>query len=75
MRHSYKVGQYVYTAKDIRGWFDYSTKEYIPANTVCEIIAQGHYDDADDHVYLVKFFGKNKEFGTQYILETSLKLG
>ena len=75
MKHLYEVGQYVYTARDIRGWFDYSMKEYIPANTIGIVIEQGHYSDPDEPHYLIKFFDKNKEFGTQYIHESSLKLG
>ena len=72
MSFKYEVGQNVYTAEDIRGWFDYSVKEYIPANTVGIIMDR---DESDGNHYLIKFFGKNKEFGTQYIRESSLKLG
>jgi hypothetical protein len=75
MKHKYEVNQYVYTAKDLRGWFDYSVKEYVPANTIGIIMSVGHYDAPDEPHYLVRFFGKNKEFGTQYIHESSLKLG
>jgi hypothetical protein len=74
MTHLYKVGQYVWTADNIRGWFDYSMKEYIPANTIGIVISTGHHEDPDEPYYLIKFFGKNDEFGTQYIHQTSLKL-
>ena len=75
MTHLYNVGQYVYTNRDIRGWFDYSIKEHIPANTIGIVMSVGHHDAPDEPHYLIKFIGKNKEFGTQYIHETSLKLG
>lgn len=72
MEFKYEVGQYVYTAEEIRGWFDYSMKDYIPANT-CGVIVER--DSSDGIFYLVRFTGKNKEFGTQYIRESILKLG
>lgn len=75
MKHKYEVGQNVYTAKNIRGWFDYSMKEYIPENTSGTIINIYFDWDTVEPRYNVKFLGKNKEFGSQFILESSLKLG
>jgi hypothetical protein len=75
MTHLYSIGQYVYTNRDIRGWFDYSMKEFIPANTIGIIMSVGHHDLPEELYYLVKFLNKNEEFGTQYIHEASLKVG
>ena len=75
MKHLYNVGQYVYTVRNIRGWFDYSMKEYIPANTIGIVMCVGYHEAPEEPYYLIKFFDKNKEFGTQYIHEASLKLG
>jgi hypothetical protein len=75
MKHKYEVGQNVYTAKDLRGWFDYSMKEYISENTPCTVEAIYYDWDKMEPRYYVRFSGKNKEFGFQYLLETSLKLG
>lgn len=69
----YNIGQQVYTAKDIKGWFDYSLSDVIPANTVGTIIDYCEVGgDLNSIVYLVKF---NKEFGTCQIVHRCLKLG
>jgi hypothetical protein len=75
MKQKYEVGQNVYTAKNLRGWFDYSMKEYIPENTPCTVT--GVYFDWDhkEPRYCVKFLDQVKEFGLQFLLESSLKLG
>jgi hypothetical protein len=75
MEHKYEIGQNVYVAKNLRGWFDCSVQEFIPENTPCTIQAI-HYDwDRLESRYYVRFNGKVKEFGHQLILESSLKLG
>lgn len=66
----YQVGQVVYTATDIRGWFDYSMKTAIPANTSGTIVSAEWHEG--DNRYLVKFV---KEFGEHFVTESNLKLG
>ena len=73
MEFKYEVGQYVYTAETIRGWFDYSMEDHIPANTVGRIIKRSITDEGP--YYILKFEGKNKDFGTQWLSESELKLG
>lgn len=73
--HKFQVGQNVYTTKDIRGWFDYSVKDRIPENTPCTVIACGSEDGDNEPMYLVKFSDKVKEFGSQFLFQSSLKLG
>lgn len=77
MEHRFQIGQYVYTARDIRGWFDFSMKDCIPVNAMGVVTGQCYdeLDSTDEPHYSIKFLGKNKEFGTQYIRESSLKLG
>lgn len=72
IKMKYKIGQYVYTAKNIRGWFDFSTKDYIPENTVGKIVSIGAGGDCDPPFYTVEF---SREFGLRFVLETDLKLG
>lgn len=66
----YQVGQYVYSAKIISGWFDYSLKFSIPINTFGTIISAGLIDG--ESIYEVSF---GKEFGTLTVEESFLKLG
>ena len=67
----FETGQYVYTAKDIRGWFDHSVKSYIPRNTVGVIAKVVHSSqNLDEVVYSVKF---DKEFGQVDIHHNDLK--
>lgn len=65
----YVIGQAVYTSKDIRGWFDFSMKNIMPAKTL------GHITKIDktspDRYYV--FFGK--EFGEMILPEDYLELG
>lgn len=67
MNPKFSVGQNVYTAKPIRGWFDYSMSDHIPENTLGVVM-----EVSSDGYYLVKF---KKEFGTLYVPEHELKLG
>jgi hypothetical protein len=72
MNDIYEVGQYVYTAKDIRGWFDYTLSDVIPVNTMGKIV--GYYAmryDIDSVVYRVEF---ENEFGTCNVIHSCLKL-
>lgn len=71
----YQIGQFVYTARTIRGWFDYSMEDHIPANTVgiVEHSAQ-HYSPETGKIetlYAVQF----PTFGQVSIREADLKLG
>lgn len=65
----YKIGQAVYTNRDIRGWFNFSTKDYMPAKTLGHVIKA---DTESPGRYYV-FFGK--EFGEMIIPEDYLELG
>lgn len=67
MHTKFSIGQNVYTAKNIRGWFNYSMLDHIPENTL-GVVMEIHPDGE----YLVKF---RREFGTLYIPEHDLKLG
>ncbi len=68
----HKPGQYVYTARDIRGWFDYSIKDHIPCNTIGTIVEIVHSSqNLDEVVYAVKF---DKEFGQVNIHHRDLKV-
>ncbi len=64
----FEVGQYVYTAKDIRGWFDHSIKDHIPRNTIGVIAAV--VQSGQETIYTVKF---DKEFGQVDIHHKDLK--
>lgn len=66
----FHAGQNVYTATEVRGWFDHSVKSAIPANTI-GTIQEVHTSDQETK-YLVKF---HKEFGSHLCLESQLKLG
>ena len=69
----YAIGQYVYTAKEIKGWFDYSSKNHIPENTMGRVsgyIKVGK--ELHTVVYEVIF---DKEFGYFNVKHTDLKLG
>jgi hypothetical protein len=69
----YKIGQIVYTTKDIRGWFDKSVKSFIPINTPCTIInIQLNLTTAR---YLVRFNNEFAEFGDYNINHIDLRLG
>jgi hypothetical protein len=63
-------GQYVYTDRDIRGWFDHSVKDMIPANSHGVIVAMELTEP--EPTYEVYF---NKEFGYFHVKESDLKLG
>lgn len=67
----YHAGQYVYTAEKVRGWFDFSMKEFIPENTLGTIM-EVHTFDKQEPLYMVQF---NKEFGNVMCKESQLKLG
>lgn len=67
----FQVGQIVYLARDIRGWFNYSARDYMPAGTVGTITKIDPLDNIDKRYYV--FFGK--EFGEVLISELFLKLG
>lgn len=67
----YQVGQYVYTSRKIRGWFDYSMQDFIPENTLGTIKAADS-EGRTEVEYLVDF---GEEFGEQFVGEGSLKLG
>lgn len=71
MKALYQVGQYVYTSKKIRGWFDYSLQEFIPENTLGTVKAIDP-EGRRGVEYLVDF---GQEFGEQFVSEGSLKLG
>ena len=66
----FKHGQYVYTDHDIRGWFDHSVKNMIPANSHGVIVAMELAEP--ETIYEVYF---NKEFGYFHVKESDLKLG
>lgn len=69
----YEFGQFIYTAKEIRGWFDYSVKQGIPRNTLGKInglIFVG--EDLETVLYEVDF---GKEFGLVNLRHNELKLG
>ena len=61
----YTIGQYVYTAKNIPGWFNFSMRNFIPSNTICTIVSY------KEPIYVVRF---PKEFGDIEINEFNLKL-
>lgn len=72
MHRLYEIGQYVYTSKDIRGWFDRSLSDIIPKNTMGIIV--GYYAmrfDVNSVVYNVEF---EEEFGTFQVVHSCLKL-
>jgi len=69
----YAIGQYVYTNKNIRGWFDYSVKDHIPENTVGRIAGYIRVGKTTDSVVYEVIF--NKEFGYFNVKHLDLKLG
>ena len=67
----YRVGQMVYTKKDIRGWFDYLIDPMIPANTlgtIVDFIDPGH---GKEITYMVDF---GKKIPQRPIVESDLHL-
>lgn len=68
----YTIGQYVYTAKKINGWWDYSMMNHVPENS-CGVVG-GFVDGNNEIVYAVRF-PKFPELGFVLIEESSLKLG
>lgn len=72
MHQLYEIGQYVYTSKNIRGWFDHSLSDIIPKNTMG--IVKGYYaiqKDINSVVYEVEF---EEEFGIFQVIHSCLKL-
>lgn len=69
----YESGQNVYTSKEIKGWFDYSVKTGIPANTLGKIVGLVFVGkDLNSVLYEVDF---DKEFGLVNLRHDELKLG
>lgn len=69
----FQIGQFVYTNREIRGWFNYSVKAAIPANLRGKIVGIAvSSDNIESVVYEVEF---DREFGRYNINHTSLKLG
>jgi hypothetical protein len=66
----YQAGQYIYSAKVITGWFDYSLKNEMPINTFGTIVKSSLIDGVP--VYDVNF---GKEFGFLLVEESYIKLG
>jgi hypothetical protein len=54
----YRVGQMVYTKKDIRGWFDYLVEPVIPANTLGTVVDFIEPGSGKDVIYIVDFGSK-----------------
>jgi hypothetical protein len=65
------AGQSVYTADEVRGWFDYSMSNFIPKNTFGTVM-EVHTLDKQEPIYMVQF---TKEFGNVMCKESQLKLG
>jgi hypothetical protein len=69
----FEIGQFVFTKKEIRGWFNFSLLSYIPSNYQGKIVGYIHHcNDVDSAVYEVEF---GKEFGTYHVNHCDLKLG
>lgn len=69
----FQIGQMVYTNREIRGWFDFSLKSAIPANSrgiIAGCITASN--DLDLVEYEVEF---GSEFGRFHIYHKDLKLG
>lgn len=69
----YSIGQYVYTAREIKGWFDYSVKNNIPVNSAGRIAGYTRVGKTTDSVVYEVIF--NQEFGYVNIKHNDLKLG
>ena len=69
----YSIGQYVYTAKDIKNWFDFSIKDHVPANTIGRVGAYIRVGKTTDTVIYEIIF--DNEFGRLNVRHNDLKLG
>lgn len=69
----YESDQFVYTSKEIKGWFDYSVKQSVPINTVGKISGLIFVGDNLESVLYEVDFGK--EFGLINLRHNELKLG
>lgn len=67
----YRVGQMVYTKRDIRGWFDYLVEPVIPANTLGTVIGFVEPGNGKEVVYVIDFGHKLPQ---RNILESDLHL-
>lgn len=69
----YEPGQNVYTARKIRGWYDFSMKDAIPENTLGKIVDYLWVgEESSTAFYVVEF---EKEFGRVHLRHHDLKLG
>lgn len=69
----YEIGQNVYTAHKVRGWYDFSMQDAIPENTLGRVVEHlWAGDEVDTTFYVVEF---SKEFGRVNLRHLDLKLG
>jgi hypothetical protein len=69
----YEIGQYVYTTREVRGWFDYSVKNAVPANKMGRVVGYARIGkEVNSVVYEVSF---DREFGHVNVKHPDLKLG
>jgi hypothetical protein len=71
----YTVGQYVYTDKQINGWWDYSMRNHIPANSCGIVDGVANWLSQDNEVIYAIRFPKFPELQHVLIVESYLKLG
>lgn len=67
----YRIGQMVYTKKDIRGWFNQLIEPMIPANTLGTVIDFINPNNGKEIIYIVDF-GRN--IPQRNIVESDLHL-
>lgn len=71
----YTIGQYVYTAKQINGWWDYSMMNSIPENSFCVVDGVANWLSQDNEVIYAVRFPKYPELKHVLVVESYLKLG
>ena len=71
----YSIGQYIYSAKKISGWWDYSLINRIPENSHGIIEGIAKWTDINNEIMYIVNFTKFPELGSVFVRESSLKLG